>query len=71
MFYYYGYTQRIVYFVSSAERHILTQGRVTTRSRYKIRSARDMNDIFCSLYTELAFMMLFCVRELDFPALVQ
>ena len=57
---------KMVYLISSAERRILTQKRietraevprvasalVVTRSRVKIRSARDTNDIFCSLYTE-------------------
>ena len=43
----------IVYFVSSAERRILMQERVTTRSHVKILSARDTNDIFRLLYTEI------------------
>ena len=44
-------SDKIAYFVSSAERRILTQERVETRSRVKIHSGRDTNDIFCSLYT--------------------
>ena len=48
---------KIVYFVLSAEGRILKQKRVAsalvaTRSYVKIRSGRDTNDIFCSLYTE-------------------
>ena len=67
---------QIVYFVSSAERRILTQKRVATRSRGKIRSARDTNDMFCSLCTEsLPSRCLFACeklvfRILNFPALV-
>ena len=42
----------IVYSSSSTERRILTQERVAIRSRVRIRSARDTNDILCSLYFE-------------------
>ena len=42
----FGFDNEIVYFVSSVEMRILTQERVTIRSRVKIRSARDTNDIF-------------------------
>ena len=42
---------KIVHFVSSAKRRILTQERVMTHSRVKIHSIRDTNDIFCSVYT--------------------
>ena len=37
---------KIVYLVWSAERCILTQERVVTSSRVKIRSTHDTNDIF-------------------------
>ena len=57
----------IIYFVSSAERRILTQERVATRSRIKIRFARDTNNIFCSLYRKLAESVLFFVQKVDFP----
>ena len=44
--------KKIVYGVLNAERRILSQERVANRSRVKIRSAHDTNDIYCSLYTE-------------------
>ena len=44
---------KLVYFVLNAKRRILTQEQVATCSGVKIRSARDTNDIFCSLYTEI------------------
>ena len=44
--------KKIVYFVPSAERRILTQRRVATRSHIKVRSARDKNDIDFLLYTQ-------------------
>ena len=44
--------KELVYFVSIAKRQTLMQKRVTTRLRIKMRSTREMDDIFCSLYTE-------------------